>query len=115
MDCTAAAPGLELCQLRLNRLTAAPTIEPTMLPNHWLAPGPHPMAGHLLAEHYMFEPGQETYSYYGPLNLLSYNVRLGERRGADAAKGGNTRTRGAGKLGKRRPCPDVARSLPLPP
>ncbi|CAL9233040.1 unnamed protein product [Arabidopsis halleri] len=30
----------------------------------------HPMAGHFISEHYVFNP----YSYYGPLNLLTWSV-----------------------------------------
>lgn len=60
-----------------------------LLLSSFLAGSLHPLAGHFIAEHYVYEavtpeqrdpenriPVPETFSYYGPLNWLAYNVGL---------------------------------------
>jgi len=39
-----------------------------------LALGCHPTSGHFIAEHYNFIKNSETFSYYGPLNRIMWNV-----------------------------------------
>ncbi len=36
--------------------------------------GLHPLGARWIQEHYLSAPPQETYSYYGPLNVLALNV-----------------------------------------
>jgi sphingolipid delta-4 desaturase len=36
--------------------------------------GLHPLGGRWIQEHFALTPGQETYSYYGPMNKLAFNV-----------------------------------------
>ena len=92
---------LPLTQLHLFNITAQVTFDylivqyagasslAYLIMSSFLAGSLHPCAGHFIAEHYVFEkptnfaksPSNlillpETFSYYGPLNILTYNVGL---------------------------------------
>ena len=45
-----------------------------LLASSILAIGFHPLGARWIQEHFALVPGQETYSYYGPLNRVSFNV-----------------------------------------
>ncbi|KAI9092163.1 fatty acid desaturase-domain-containing protein [Phlyctochytrium arcticum] len=40
----------------------------------WFGYGIHPAAAHFIQEHFTFDDGQETYSYYGILNFFFLNI-----------------------------------------
>ncbi len=40
----------------------------------FLSIGPHPAATHVLAEHFEYVVGLETYDYFGPWNILNLNL-----------------------------------------
>ncbi|PHH88168.1 hypothetical protein CDD83_7886 [Cordyceps sp. RAO-2017] len=81
----AAQAGFDAALVRL----ASPAALLYLLLSSFLAGSLHPLAGHFIAEHYVYEPVPgphrdpanglpvpETFSYYGPLNWLAYNVGL---------------------------------------
>ena len=45
-----------------------------LLGSLFFSTGLHPLGGRLIQEHFLIGERQETYSYYGPLNLLAFNV-----------------------------------------
>ncbi|HMC62411.1 MAG TPA: fatty acid desaturase [Candidatus Solibacter sp.] len=45
-----------------------------LLASFFFSVGLHPLGARWIQEHYLLAPPQETYSYYGPLNLVAFNV-----------------------------------------
>ena len=45
-----------------------------LLISFFFSVGLHPLGARWIQEHYLTDPPQETYSYYGPLNLVAFNV-----------------------------------------
>ena len=40
----------------------------------WFSVGLHPLGARWVQEHFTFDPAQETYDYYGPLNRIALNI-----------------------------------------
>jgi sphingolipid 4-desaturase/C4-monooxygenase len=55
-------------------LLFGPSIFVYLLLSMFFSIGPHPLGARWIQEHYRFREGQETYSYYGVLNILALNV-----------------------------------------
>jgi sphingolipid 4-desaturase/C4-monooxygenase len=45
-----------------------------LLISFFFSVGLHPLGARWIQEHYLTDPPQETYSYYGPLNWIAFNV-----------------------------------------
>ena len=45
-----------------------------LLLSFFFSVGLHPLGARWIQEHYLVHPTQETYSYYGPLNTIAFNV-----------------------------------------
>jgi sphingolipid delta-4 desaturase len=45
-----------------------------LLASFFFSVGLHPLGARWIQEHYLVAPPQETYSYYGPLNVVAFNV-----------------------------------------
>ena len=45
-----------------------------LMASFFFSVGLHPLGGRWIQEHYLVDSPQETYSYYGPLNKLAFNV-----------------------------------------
>lgn len=55
-------------------VTLGPVALGYLLVSGLLSASLHPVAGHFIHEHYLWDEGQETYSYYGPLNAITENM-----------------------------------------
>jgi sphingolipid delta-4 desaturase len=51
-----------------------PRVFAYLLASFFFSVGLHPLGARWIQEHYLGAPPQETYSYYGPLNLVAFNV-----------------------------------------
>jgi len=65
---------LQTTVVTLILLTVGPKMLVYLMASSFFALGFHPLGGRWIAEHYMFDPLQETYSCYGPVNRVMFNI-----------------------------------------